>query len=64
MTGGRATAPIAPLNLPLVLADIEKAFLQVGIQDAERDVTRFLWLRDPAKLDTEDNLITYESPLD
>ena len=25
----------------VVLADIEKAFLQVGIQDAERDVTRF-----------------------
>ena len=43
----------------VVLADIEKAFLQVGIQDAERDVTRFLWLRDPATLDTEDNLITY-----
>ena len=43
----------------VVLADIEKAFLQVGIQDAEQDVTHFLWLRDPAKLDTEDNLITY-----
>ena len=43
----------------VVLADIEKAFLQVGIQDAERDVTRFLWLKDPTKLDTKDNLITY-----
>ena len=29
----------------------------MGIQEAERDMTRFLWLRDPAKLDTEDNLI-------
>ena len=43
----------------VVLAYIKKAFLQVGIQEAEQDVTRFLWFRDPAKLDTEDNLITY-----
>ena len=41
---------------PIVVLAVEKAFL---IQDAEWDVTRFLWLRDPAKLDTEDNLITY-----
>ena len=43
----------------VVLADIEKSFLQVGIQDTGRDVTRFLWLKDPAKLDIDDNLITY-----
>ena len=27
------------------MADVEKAFLQIGIQEKERDVTRFLWLR-------------------
>ena len=29
-----------------VLADIKKAFLQVGIQEPDRDVTRFLWFKD------------------
>ena len=43
----------------VVLADIEKAFLQVGIQEAERDVTRFLWLKDLTKVNIQENLITY-----
>ena len=29
----------------VLLADIEKAFLQIGIQEHERDVTRFLWFK-------------------
>jgi len=32
-----------------LLADIEKGFLQIGIQERDRDVTRFLWVEDPSK---------------
>ena len=44
----------------VVLADIEKAFLQIGIQEYERDVTRFLWFKnvnEPEKI--EGNLSVY-----
>ncbi|XP_060608071.1 uncharacterized protein LOC132760172 [Ruditapes philippinarum] len=34
------------LHRVAMVADIEKAFLQVGLQDSERDVTRFFWIKD------------------
>lgn len=34
-------------------ADIEKAFLMVAINDANKDMLRFLWLKDPNKLNSE-----------
>ena len=40
-------------------ADIERAFLQVGLQPTDQDVTRFLWLKDPTKPLTKDNLQIY-----
>ena len=37
------------LHKVALVADVEKAFLQVGLQPDDRDVTRFLWLKDPSK---------------
>ncbi|CAG2198095.1 unnamed protein product [Mytilus edulis] len=36
-----------------MVADIEKAFLQVGLQEDDRDVTRFIWLKDCANMYVE-----------
>ena len=43
-----------------ILADIEKAYLQIGIQENESDVTRFFWFTDPTKPErVEGNLSVY-----
>lgn len=43
----------------LVTADIERAFHQISIRPADRNVVRFLWLKDPAKEPTSDNIEIY-----
>jgi len=43
-----------------ILSDIEKALLQVGIQESERDMIRFLWFKDPTRPDkVNGNLFVY-----
>ena len=45
----------------VILADVEKAFLQIGIQKKDRDVTRFLWFHDPSQPEqVEGNLDVYQ----
>ena len=44
----------------VILVNVEKAFLQIGIQQKERDVTRFLWFHDPQQPDqVEGNIDIY-----
>lgn len=39
-----------------ITADVERAFLQVGLQEEDREVTRFLWIKDSNKEVTETNI--------
>ena len=46
-------------NKIAMVADIEKAFLQIALQEDDRDVTRFLWLKDVTKPSIGDNIQIY-----
>ena len=41
------------------MTDVEKTFLQIGIQENEHDVTRFLWLRDVSCGVNNSNVVVY-----
>ena len=47
------------LNKIAVVSDIEKAFLQIGLQDNAKNATRFFWLKDKNILETDNNIQTY-----
>ena len=42
-----------------ILSDIEKAFLQIGLQTQDRDVTRFFWMKDHKLCKAKENLQIY-----
>ena len=44
------------LNKVALIADVEIAFHQVGLQPEDRDATRFLWLKDATKPTLENNV--------
>ena len=47
------------LNKVAMVADIEKAVLQIGLNDIAKDVTRFFWLKYANNLNTENNIQIY-----
>ena len=47
------------LHKNALVADIEKAFLQIGLTNDAKDVTRFFWLKTMDNLNTENNIQVY-----
>uniref|UniRef100_A0A8R1I7B7 Reverse transcriptase domain-containing protein n=1 Tax=Caenorhabditis japonica TaxID=281687 RepID=A0A8R1I7B7_CAEJA len=43
----------------VIIADVEKAFLQVFLHEKDRDVTRVIWIRDLDQPLTDENLVIY-----
>ncbi|XGW22020.1 hypothetical protein V3C99_004742, partial [Haemonchus contortus] len=43
----------------VIISDVEKAFLQVRLHEADRDATRFLWVRDVNAPFNEQNVTTF-----
>ena len=41
----------------VLLVDVEKAFLQIGIHELDRDVTRFLWFKDLINLNVKERTL-------
>ena len=47
------------LNRIAIVSDIEMAFLQIGLSEDAKDVTRFFWLKDKEHLSLENNVQVY-----
>nr|CAD2123646.1 unnamed protein product [Meloidogyne enterolobii] len=43
----------------VAIADLEAAFLMVGLHEEDREVAKFLWLKDPGKPPSNDNIQVY-----
>ncbi|VDO76067.1 unnamed protein product [Heligmosomoides polygyrus] len=42
-----------------IISDVEKAFLQVRLQEIDRDATRCMWVRDIGRPPTPENIVVY-----